>query len=74
MTDLADAVLPLIRTRADLHRWSVANAHGAQMLDAVAILEQAACTDDPALVLSVIQKAIASAMKAREYFRCLARP
>lgn len=63
MTDLADAVLPLIRTRADLHRWSGANAHGAQMLDAVAILEQAACTDDPALVLSVIQKAIASAMK-----------
>lgn len=31
VTALADAILPLIRTRADLHRWSVANAHGTQM-------------------------------------------
>lgn len=41
MSDLADAVLPLIRTRADLWRWSVANAHGRQMHEAVDVLEAA---------------------------------
>ena len=60
---LSDAVLPLIRTRADLHRWSAANAHGAQMHDAVAILEAAAETEDPTVVLAVTQQAIASALK-----------
>jgi len=29
VSDLADAVLPLIRTRADLWRWSAANEHGS---------------------------------------------
>ena len=60
---LSAAVLPLIRTRADLHRWSVANAHGAQMHQAVAILEAAAETEDPTIVLAVTQQAIASALK-----------
>jgi len=60
---LSDAVLPLIRTRADLHRWSAANAHGAQLHDAVAILEAAAETEDPRVVLAMTQQAIASALK-----------
>ena len=41
MTTLADAVLPLIRTRADLYRWSLANAHGRDMHEAVDLLEAA---------------------------------
>jgi tetratricopeptide (TPR) repeat protein len=63
MSDLAEAVLPLIRTRADLSRWSAANEHGRQMHEAVTILRQAADTEDPAVVFSVTQKAIASALK-----------
>ena len=63
MIELADAVLPLIRTRADLWRWSAANEHGRQMQEAVAILEEAAETEDPAVVFAVTQKAIASALK-----------
>jgi hypothetical protein len=31
VTALADAVLPLVRTRADVWRWNVANAHGERM-------------------------------------------
>jgi hypothetical protein len=38
VSELADAVLPLIRTRADLWRWSAANEHGRQMQDAVVTL------------------------------------
>jgi hypothetical protein len=60
---LADTVLPLVRTRANLYRWSVANAHGAQMHDAVGMLEAAVETDDPTSVFAVTQKAIASAVK-----------
>ena len=63
MSDLADAVLPLIRTRADLHRWSASNEHGWQMQQAVTTLEQAAATENPAVVFVVTQKAIASALK-----------
>jgi hypothetical protein len=62
VSELADAVLPLIRTRADLWRWSTANAHGAQMHDAVQLLREAVNTEDPATVLTVTQKAIASSM------------
>jgi hypothetical protein len=63
VSDLADAVLPLIRTRADVWRWSAADEHGRQMHEAVEILEQAAETEDPAVVFAVTQKAIASALK-----------
>jgi hypothetical protein len=63
VTSLADAVLPLIRTRADVWRWNIANAHGARMHEAVAILQQAAENDDPAEVFAVTQRAIASALK-----------
>jgi tetratricopeptide (TPR) repeat protein len=63
VTALADAVLPLIRTRADVWRWSIADAHGARMHEAVAILRQAAEDDDPAEVFAVTQRAIASALK-----------
>ncbi|MGQ0623165.1 MAG: DUF6880 family protein [Sporichthyaceae bacterium] len=62
MTNLADTVLPLIRTRAELWRWSASNAHGRQMHEAVDLLERATETADPATVLTVTQKAIASAM------------
>jgi hypothetical protein len=63
VSDLADAVLPLIHTRADVWRWSAANEHGRQMHEAVEILERAAGTEDPAVVFAVTQKAIASALK-----------
>ncbi|MDP9092453.1 MAG: hypothetical protein M3N95_05780 [Actinomycetota bacterium] len=75
MTDLADAVLPLIRTRADLWRWGAANEHGRQMHEAVAMLEKAAETADPVVVFAVTQKAIASALKvimrAERYWTCI---
>ena len=63
VSTLAEAVLPLIRTRADLWRWSAANEHGRQMQEAAAILQEAAETEDPAVVFAVTQKAIASALK-----------
>lgn len=63
VTALADAVLPLIRTRSEVWRWNIADAHGEQMHEAVAILRQAAEDDDPADVFAVTQRAIASALK-----------
>ncbi len=62
MTELADTVLTLIRTRADLHWRSKTTAHGEQMLRAVDILSTAAGTD-PADVFAVSHKAIASSLK-----------
>ena len=63
MSSLADAVLPLVRTRAELHRWSADNAYGRQLDEAVARLQQAA-RDEPAdEVLGVTQRAIASALR-----------
>lgn len=59
---LADDVLPLIRTRADLHRWAAANDHGARMHEAVDLLEAAAETTDPAELYTVTHKALASAI------------
>ncbi|HSA39412.1 MAG TPA: hypothetical protein P5061_02090 [Mycobacterium sp.] len=59
---LADAVLPLIRTRADLHRYSSANQHGHQMHEAIDILESAISSTDPAEVYTVTHKALASAI------------
>jgi hypothetical protein len=63
MTTLADAVLPLIRSHADLHRWSSANEHGRQMHDAIAILEDALPTADPLDAYTVAHKALSSAIK-----------
>lgn len=60
---LSDAVLPLVRTRSDLHRWSLANSHGRQMHEAVDILEAAAATTEPTEVYAVTHKALASAIK-----------
>lgn len=62
-TDLAQQVLPLIRTRAELYRWRASNAHGAQMHEAVDILEASMGSTDPQEVYAVTTKAIASAMK-----------
>ena len=63
MALLADAVLPLIRTRADLHRWSASNAHGRQMHEAVDVLEAAIPGTDPSQVYAVTHKALVSAVK-----------
>lgn len=63
MNSLGDAVLPLIRTRADLHRYSTASQHGGQMHEAVDILESAIPTADPVEVHEVTHKALASAIK-----------
>ncbi|MEX1105039.1 MAG: DUF6880 family protein [Ilumatobacteraceae bacterium] len=63
VSTLADAVLPLIRTRADLWRWNTANAHGREMHEAVDILERAIPSTDPAEVYAVTHKALASAIK-----------
>lgn len=63
VTSLADAVLPRIRTRSDLYRYSAANAHGRDMHDAVDILEAAIPTTDPAEIYSVTHRALASSLK-----------
>lgn len=63
VTALADVVLPLIRTRSDVWRWNVANAHGARTHEAVQILRDAAEGDHPAEVFAVTQRAIVSALK-----------
>jgi hypothetical protein len=80
MSELADAVLPLIRTSADLSRWAAANEHGGQVHVAVAILRSSAETTEPRDVLAVTEKAIASAPKVimwadeRHHWRRLPRP
>ena len=63
VTELADSVLPLIRTRAGVWQWNVANRHGDQMHDGVDILEGAVGVADPADVYAVTHKALASAVK-----------
>ncbi len=63
MRDLAMTVLSLIRTRADVSRWSTANGHAEQMLRAAEILERAIRVDDPTVIFSVTQQANASAPK-----------
>lgn len=62
MASLADQVLPLIRTRADLHRYAAANAHGASMHHGVDILEQAQGAGNPVEVHGVTHRALASAI------------
>lgn len=59
---LADAVLPLIRTRADLHGWSASNRHGRQMHTAVDALEAAAPDIDPKEAYDVTHRALAGAI------------
>lgn len=63
MVALSEAVLPLIRTRADLHRWNAANDHGYQMHEGIDILERAIPTAEPAEAYTVANKALASALK-----------
>ncbi len=63
MTTLSDVILPLIRTRGEVSRWSAANAHGRQMHDGVDILEAALPTMDPSEAYAVTHKALASAIK-----------
>lgn len=63
MSSLADAILPLIRTRADLSRWGAANAHGSEMHRAIDALEAARPSTDPAEFYTVVHAALASAVK-----------
>ena len=63
MNELAAAVLPLIRTRADLSRRGAANGLGRQIHAAVRILESATETGDSTVVVGVRQQVIASAMR-----------
>ncbi|NYG55358.1 DUF6880 family protein [Nocardioides perillae] len=63
MTSLADAVLPLIRTRSDLHSYSAAYSHGRDMHEAIDILEQAIPTTDPVEIYAVTHKALASSVR-----------
>lgn len=63
VSTLADAVLPLIRTRSDLYRYSAANAHGRGMHEAIDNLEAAIPTTEPAEIYSVTHKALASSLK-----------
>lgn len=68
VSDLADSVLPLIRTRTDLHRRSAANAHGRQMHEAVDILE-AACGLDATGTFAVTRRAIAAGRRLQRHHR-----
>lgn len=61
--NVGDVALGLIRTRADLHRWGAANAHGRQMHEAVGLLRGAAESADPAVLLAVVEKAVAAAVR-----------
>lgn len=61
---LADAVLPLVRTRTDLHRWSAANRYGYDAHQAVNLLTDAARTQPAPVVFAVTQRAIASTLRA----------
>ena len=63
MTRLAEAVLPPIRTRADLSRWRASDAHGRRMHEAVDILQAAIPTSDRVEVYAVTHTALASAIK-----------
>ena len=63
MGSLADEVLPLVRTRADLHRWGAANDYGHGVHQAAELLRQAAATLPTAEVLGVTQRALASALR-----------
>lgn len=63
VSSLDDTVLPLVRTRADLHRWGAANSYGRGAHEAVALLHRAAQTQPAADVLQVTQRALASALK-----------
>jgi hypothetical protein len=60
---LADAVLPLIRTRADLHRRGPSRQHGVLMHEAVDLLERALPTGNAIEVHTVTHKALTSAIK-----------
>jgi Family of unknown function (DUF6880) len=62
VTGLGERVLAMIRTRANLHRWSAANAHGRQIHEAVDLLRRAAA-DEPAGLLPVVERAIAASVR-----------
>jgi hypothetical protein len=61
--DIHDTVLGLIRTRRDLSRWSAANAHGGQMLEAVELLRAADDSEAPEALLRIVEKAIGAAVR-----------
>ena len=62
-SDLADEVLPLIRSSGDLHRYRAANEHGYQMHEAVDILEEAVGVEDASVVHDVCHRALMSSLR-----------
>jgi hypothetical protein len=63
VTSLADAVLPLIRTRSDLSRRGAANEHGRRMHEALELLESARTSTPAPEFYKVVHAALASAVK-----------
>ncbi|MEZ0166073.1 DUF6880 family protein [Kineococcus sp. LSe6-4] len=63
MSELSRTVLSGIRTRADLHRWASANAHGRQMHEAVDQLERALSSLAPDEAWDVTHRALDAAVK-----------
>jgi hypothetical protein len=62
MSGPGETVLAMIRTRADLHRRSTANAYGRQVHEAVELLREAAA-EGTADLLPIVEKAIAAAVR-----------
>lgn len=54
------ALLPMFRTRADLHRWSAANDYGRTAWQGLSEFEQLAETHDAALLIKPVESAIKS--------------
>lgn len=63
MTSLADAVLPLIRTRRDLDGWGACVDHGRQMHEAIDVLERSRDQVPADEFWTVTNKALASAIR-----------
>lgn len=61
--ELEQLVLPPFRVRADLHRWSAANAQGALMHGALDELERAQDSTEPAAFFRIVQKALMSSLR-----------
>lgn len=57
---LGKQVLPLFRSRANLHRWDAVRRYCGQAEDGIGLLEEAVGRDGAAVVLPVVQKALAA--------------
>lgn len=57
---LGKQVLPLFRSRTNLHRWAAVDRYCTQAWNGVSLLDAAVENEEPAAVLAVAQKALAS--------------